>query len=82
MAKKRADALIQSNKEYVKLRDSSTQDQPPRETPSQHAPGNSGHDLPNLERWTTVELRSHALRRRVPGAKDMSRRALIEALME
>lgn len=83
MTKKTTGTFLKANEEYVKLRNGAMdEDQAPREVPKRQAPGLSGHDLPSLERWTTIELRSHALRLKLPGAAQLGRSELIQALVE
>ena len=62
MTKETTDQLIQSNEEYVKLRNSRApgEDRTPRETPQRRTTGNRGHELPEFDRWTTLELREYA----------------------
>lgn len=72
--------FIADNEEYVKLRDGSTDDTTPRETPAGQAPGKRGYARPDLDTWTTRELEQHAAELGIDGAEHSSREALIEAL--
>ena len=81
--KDHAGTFMGKNTDYVKRRDGSPdKSEAPRETPGQQGPGQAGHDLPDYSRWTTVELRSHAVGLGIADAKDLGREALIEALIE
>ena len=78
MTKKTANRFINSNEEYTKLKgsDSSTL----REQPKQQKAGNTGYQLPELERWTTDEIRQHCNGLGISDAESMNRDELLSEL--
>ncbi|HEX6992689.1 MAG TPA: Rho termination factor N-terminal domain-containing protein [Gammaproteobacteria bacterium] len=81
MNRKLAEDMIRSNGEYTKLRGRPADGASPRGTPSLHASGARGLRRPDLETWTTEELRSAATTLGVPAAEEMRRDELVEALL-
>lgn len=78
MNRKPAEDLIRSNDEYTKLRGRGPS---PRESPERRAPSARGLRRPDLETWTTEELRRAATTLGMPGADAMRRDELVEALL-
>jgi len=81
MNRKLAEDMIRSNEEYTKLRGRLTDGASPRGTPGSQTPRSRGLRRPDLEAWTTEELRSAAATLGVPEAEAMRRDELIEALL-
>lgn len=81
MNRKLAEDLIRSNEEYTKLRGRLPDGASPRGTRKRRAPSARGLRRPDLEGWTTEELRSAATTLGVPDAFSMVRDELIEALL-
>ena len=56
-----ANDLIQTNREYEKLKGSNPDSKrTPRETPGQQGPGRRGYDKALFDEWTREELIAHA----------------------
>jgi hypothetical protein len=81
MNRKLAEDMIRSNEEYTKLRGRLADGSSPRGTPNGQAPGARGLRRPDLEAWTTEELRSAAATIGVPDGDTLRRDELIEALL-
>lgn len=81
MNRKLAEDMIRSNEEYTKLRGRLADGESPRGTLGGQVPGARGLRRPDLETWTTEELRSAASTLGVPDADGMRRDELIEALL-
>ena len=81
MGKKLADDIAVTNAEYEKLKSDRPDDAAPRESPRRLAPGIRGLRRPELECWTTDELRTAAATLRIAGAGTLERTALIDALL-
>lgn len=84
MTQKTSDAMLHTNKEYVKLR---TEREPgekstPREQPTQQMPGGRGHELAEYARWTDDELRDMARKLNILACDTMDREALISAITD
>jgi len=60
MSRKLADDLIHKNSEYSKLKSDRPDDETPRENPDHQGPGRAGLARPELEAWTTQEIRDLA----------------------
>lgn len=82
MSKKTADPFIKTNEELTKLKGSDPDSSTPREQPKQQKAGGLGHQLPQLERWTTEELQQHAESIGIQGPDQMSREQLISKINE
>jgi hypothetical protein len=80
MGRKLADDLAATNAEYEKLKSSRGDDETPREAPRRQAPGARGLRRPDLDRWTTDELRDAAAALQIDVADALDREALIERL--
>lgn len=80
MNRKSAEDLIQSNEEYTKLNGRLAAGAVPRGD-RRRAPRGRGLGRPELERWTTEELRSAAMTLGAPNTDVMRRDELIEALL-
>jgi hypothetical protein len=81
MNRKLADDFAKTNAEFEKLKSGRVDDETPREAPQRQAPGARGLRRPDLERWTTDELRSAAATLEIDGADALDREALIERLI-
>ena len=81
MNRKLADEVARTNAEFEKLKSNRVDDETPRETPQRQAPGARGWRRPDLERWTTEELRSAAATLEIDGADALDREQLIERLI-
>ena len=79
MNRRLAEDLIQSNEEYTKLRADRLADE--IEAPSGQAPGTRGLRRPELEAWTTEELRRAAATLGAPDTGSMRRDELVEMLL-
>lgn len=81
MPKKLADDLMHTNEEYTKLKSSRPDDVTPRETPGNQAPGRRHLDRPELDTWTTNELREAATELNIHNATTLERAELIDSLV-
>jgi len=81
MSKRLAEDLIQSNKAYTKLRTDRLDGTAPREAPGGQATGTRGLRRPELEAWTTEELRRAAATLGAADAAWMRREELVEMLL-
>ena len=79
--RKLADDLAATNAEFEKLKSSRLDDETPRENPQRQAPGARGLRRPELDTWTTDELRHAAAALRIDGADSLSREDLIDRLL-
>lgn len=82
MPRKLADDLMHSNVEYTKLKSERPDDETPRENPDHQSPGRGGLSRPELEAWTTGEIRELASTLEIPGARSLARVELVERVLE
>ncbi len=82
--KKTSDTFINSNEEYVKLRNSQAPgiDKTPREQPKSQIPGYRGHDNPEYAQWTDRELAELANTLNINFSDDINRDDLINLILE
>jgi hypothetical protein len=80
MPRKLADDFAKTNAEFEKLKSNRPDDETPREIPQRQAPGVSGLRRPDLDRWTTEELRAAAATLGVDNVDALGRDELIERL--
>ncbi len=80
MARKLADKLADIDAEFEKLKSGRPDDETPREAPQRQAPGVRAMRRPDLDRWTTDELRRAAENLNLRSAGSLDREALIERL--
>ena len=78
--KKLADEIAKTNQEYTKLKSRVPDDVSPRETPGHQGPGRRGLHRPDLDNWTTEELRE-AARTLNLSVEGMNRERLVEAIV-
>lgn len=81
MPRKLSEDLMQKNEEYTKLKSDRPAEETPRETPDHQMPGYGGLSRPDLEAWTTEEIREMAETLEVSDAGSMSRDELVERLL-
>lgn len=79
--RKLADDLAATNAEYEKLKSGRADDESPRENPQRQAPGARGLRRPELDTWTTEELRSAAARLEIENTNGLAREELIDRLL-